>query len=289
MRIALARRVTPASISRLLRSAALLVAAGLAPATVTADEAPGSDSESGKAQREARLGQMRERAKDFEVIVPGQKEPVRLRADPLFRYSDQPRGFVDATLWGWVMKGRPAVIAKAEMAQTPGGDPYWQFCVASLADGPLDIRLVNGRRLAVNKPGLVLRPFDSAPEPGARPAERLRQMKELIARFTATIHVDGKESLRQEMRLLPSPMHRYADGELRDGVIFALTTNGTNPDMLIVVELRAEKGAEAAWYYGIVKMTYAEVHIRLDNFEVWKSPVSEPLETWTYFSIPRPE
>jgi len=38
-----------------------------------------------------------------------------------------------------------------------------------------------------------------------------------------------------------------------------------------------------------VKMTYAEVHIRLDNFEVWKSPVSEPLETWTYFSIPRPE
>ncbi len=234
---------------------------------------------------------MRERAEGFEVVVAGQREPALLRADPLFRYSDQPRGFVDATLWGWGKTGRPVVLAKVEMAVTAGGQPFWQFCVASLADGPLDVKLMNGRRMAVKKPGVVLRPLENAPEPGEKPAERLRQMKAMISRFTGTIHVDGKDSLKQEMRLLPSPMHRYADegAGLRDGVIFALTTNGTNPDMLIVIELRGEKGAEPAWLYGIVKMTYAEVHIRLDKSEVWKSPVSEPLETWTYFSIPRDE
>jgi hypothetical protein len=234
---------------------------------------------------------MRQRAEAFEVVVPGQREPTPLRAEPLFRYSDQPRGFIDATLWGWGKIGRPLVLSKAEMGINPGGRPFWQFCVASLADGPLEIKLVNGRRFAVKKPGLVLRPFENSPEPGERPAERLRQMKGLIARFTGTIHVDGKDSLKQEMRLLPSPMHRYADEEsgLRDGVIFAMTTNGTNPDILIVIELRGEKGAEPIWRYGVVKMTYAEVHIRLDKSEVWKSPVSEPLETWTYFSIPRDE
>ena len=234
---------------------------------------------------------MRDRVEGFEVVVPGQREAAPLRAEPLFRYSDQPRGFVDATLWGWGSKGRPLVLSKAEMGITPGRQPFWQFCVASLADGPLEIKLVSGRRFVVKKPGLVLRPLENAPEPAEKPAERLRQMKALIARFTGTIHVDGKDSLKQEMRLLPSPMHRYADREsgLRDGVIFALTTNGTNPDMLILIELRGEKGAEPAWHYGIVKMTYAEVHIRLDKSEVWKSPVSEPLETWTYFSIPREE
>jgi hypothetical protein len=177
------------------------------------------------------------------------------------------------------------------MAVTVDRRPFWQFCVASMADGPLELKFVNGRRLAVKKPGMVLRTLENAPEPGEKPAERLRQMKAMIARFTGTIHVDGKDSLKQEMRLLPSPMHRYADVEngLRDGVIFALTTNGTNPDMLIVIELHAEKGAQPAWHYGIVKMTYAEVHIRLDKSEIWRSLISEPLETWTYFSIPRDE
>jgi hypothetical protein len=269
---------------------ALCVAAARA-APAGAEEVPANGPESGKAQREARLAEMRERAEAFEVVVAGQREPARLRAEPLFRYSDQPRGFVDATLWGWGKMGRPMVLAKVEMAVTAGGRPFWQFCMASMADGPLEVKLVDGRRLAVKKPGVVLRTLENAPEPGEKPAERLRQMKAMISRFTGTIHVDGKDSLKQEMRLLPSPMHRYADegAGLRDGVIFALTTNGTNPDMLIVIELRGEKGAEPAWHYGIVKMTSAEVHIRLDKSEVWKSPVSEPLETWTHFSIPREE
>jgi hypothetical protein len=269
---------------------ALCVAAARA-ASAGADEVPATELESGKAQRESRLAEMRERAEAFEIVVAGQKEPAPLRAEPLFRYSDQPRGFVDATLWGWGKTGRPLALAKAEMAVTVERRPFWQFCVASLADGPLDVKFVGGRRLAARKPGVVLRSLENAPEPGEKPADRLRQMKAMIARFTGTIHVDGKDSLKQEMRLLPSPMHRYADegAGLFDGVIFALTTNGTNPDMLIVIELRGEKGAEPVWHYGIVKMTYAEVHIRLDKSEVWKSPVSEPLETWTYFSIPREE
>ena len=114
-------------------------------------------------------------------------------------------------------------------------------------------------------------------------------MKEQVSRFAVTIHVNGKEDLKQEMRLLPTPVHRFADEStgLQDGAIFGLTTNGTNPDILIVLELRHGNDRPVAWQYGVVKMTDSEVHVRLDSAEVWSSPVAAPLETWFYFDTPR--
>ncbi len=98
-------------------------------------------------------------------------------------------------------------------------------------------------------------------------------------------------SLKQEMRRLPSPIHRYSDEAtgLADGVIFGLTTNGTNPDMLVLIELREDRQKDPRWEYGIVKMTSADIHIRLDGVEVYSSPITEPMRTWTYFQMPRPE
>ena len=175
-----------------------------------------------------------------------------------------------------------------------GGVPYWQFCVASLADHPLHFDFDGRRKLTATKSGFVLQKLSEAPAPAERPALRQRQMKDLVGRFAATIHsrhLDTKELVKQEMRLLPSPIHRYADEDagLRDGVIFGLTTNGTNPDMLIVIELRRDKTSDPEWHYGIVKMTSSEVHIRLDQSEIYSSPISEPLETWTYFQLGREE
>jgi hypothetical protein len=51
---------------------------------------------------------------------------------------------------------------------------------------------------------------------------------------------------QEEMRVLGTPIHRYGDAEsaLQDGMIFGLTTNGTNPDMFILIELRRDKDLE---------------------------------------------
>src|SRR5262245_49659628 len=56
-----------------------------------------------KREREARLEKMRALAGQFDVTSAAADETTRfdLRGEPLFRYSDQPRGFVDATLWAW--------------------------------------------------------------------------------------------------------------------------------------------------------------------------------------------
>ena len=274
---------------------ALTAAALIGPRLSTwGDDSQQAPDEGGtKAQREARLVAMRDQAAAFTVgrAVDGRPQRVTLRDEPVFRYADQPRGFVDATLWCWETKGRPVALSKVEAAVGAGGARYWQFCAASLADGPIELIFANGVRLAPNRAGVILRPLEDGPLPNERPAGRLRQMKELVARFAGTIHVDGKESLKQEMRRLATPIHRYSDegSGLRDGVIFGLTTNGTNPDMLIVIELRELKEKGPQWDYGIVKMTYAEVHIRLDGAQVYSSPVSEPMVTWKYTQSPRQE
>ena len=278
--------------SGLLLSLTAAALFGLRPSA--ADDLPPRTDEQGiKAQREARLVAMRERAAAFTVerMIDGRPQPAPLRDEPVFRYTDQPRGFFDATLWCWGTKGRPVALSKIEAVVGAAGNRYWQFCAASLADGPIRLDFGNGVRLDPNRAGITFHPLEDGPAPHERPAGRLRQMKDLVARFAGTIHVDGKDSLKQEMRRLATPIDRYADEDagLVDGVIFSLTTNGTNPDMLIVIELQGQKEKGPQWEYGIVKMTYAEVHIRLDQREVYSSPISEPLVTWRYCQAPRQE
>jgi len=259
----------------------------------SADEQPAAESDAAAARRAARLANMKLLAAQIQMRKAEADETpfFNLRPEPLFRYSDQPRGFIDATLWAWGpagSTGRPAVLAKVEAAITPANEPYWHFCVVSLDDELVTADFEGARRLATTKPGFELRKIPGAPEGAARPAARQRQMKDLAARFTATIYNTNPDTKRpepQEMRLLATPIHRYADeaAGLWDGMIFGLTTNGTNPDMLFVIELRGDKLSSAKWKYGIVKMTIAEVHVRLDRDEAWMSPRNSPRETWESF------
>jgi hypothetical protein len=86
---------------------------------------------------------MREQAKLFQVRRAADDRRVdSLRDEPVFRYSDQPRGFADATVWCWGSEGRPIALAKIDMAQRSNKTPYWNFCVASLADGNIDVEFV---------------------------------------------------------------------------------------------------------------------------------------------------
>src|SRR5262245_15195517 len=127
---------------------------------------PTPEPEGTKQQREARLQKMRALAGQFDITSAAADETTRfeLRGEPLFRYSDQPRGFVDATLWSWGPPGRPMAVAKVEAALN-GKVPYWQYCVASLADHPLRIDFTNQRKLSTPRAGLTLRAVPDAPQP----------------------------------------------------------------------------------------------------------------------------
>lgn len=242
-----------------------------------------------KSKADMLLAAMRAQAQQFTVeqTINDKAEKVPLRADPVFRYSDPPRGFVDATLWRWGMKGRPIVLVKVEAAKS-ATRAYWQYCVVSLAEHPVEVKFPGKPKLLVKKAGVDLHALAKAPVPADRPVVRLRQMKQIATRFAGTIIPQNAE-LKQEMRRLPTPICRYDDegGGLRDGMIFGLTTNGTNPDMLILIELRGKKGAAPKWHYGIAKVTHSEVHIRLDDTEIFSSSLRAPRETWTFFTTDR--
>ena len=88
-------------------------------------------------------------------------------------------------------------------------------------------------------------------------------------------HLAGPDiNVREEVRLLPRPLHRYSDpgSGLQDGAIFAFATNGTNPDCLIVIELDGKELSRAVWKYAPVRMTVAQLSVRLDQKEVWSVP-----------------
>jgi len=242
-----------------------------------------------KSQADMLLAAMRARAEQFTVeqTINDKAEKVPLCADPVFRYSDPPRRFVDATFWRWGRKGRPIVLLKVEAGQG-NKRAYWQYCVVSLAEHPVEVKFSGQPKLVVKKAGVELHALEKAPAPADRPVVRLRQMKQIAKRFAGTI-VPLNPEQKQEMRPLPTPICRYDDdgSGLRDGLIFGLTTNGTNPDMLILIELRGERGAAPKWHYGIAKVTYSEVHIRLDDTEIYSSSLRAPKETWTFFQTDR--
>jgi hypothetical protein len=75
------------------------------------------------------------------------------------------------------------------------------------------------------------------------------------------------------LRLLPTPLYRYPtakDGVI-DGALFALMSNaGTDPEALLVVEARMEKG-KARWEYAVGRFSDWELHVTRKDKEVYAS------------------
>ncbi|HVX11161.1 MAG TPA: hypothetical protein VHC22_08275 [Pirellulales bacterium] len=201
----------------------------------------------------------------------------------MFRYADQPRGIVDGTLWVWGEPGRPVALQKVEFF--PPTPTNWTYCLASLSSELVAAEWQGGRRWDATKPGLEMHELDDAPEPSAGKASRLRQMKELARRFT--VRGSEKTSRGEELRLMPQPVHRYADPEhgLEDGAIFGFGS-GTNPNCLLLVELRRENAAAGRWEYGFVGMSAESLRAKLDGREVWYFPAAAKiggLDSWIWF------
>ena len=106
---------------------------------------------------------------------------------------------------------------------------------------------------------------------------------------------DGRLALIEneaiELRLLIQPIHRYNDAPsgLVDGSIFVFA-HGTNPEIILFIECRDEPDGARAWFYGLARLSSAELVARLGEREVWRQPsrvnLSNPAEA--YFSVNEP-
>jgi hypothetical protein len=255
------------SSSSLVLLLALFVAGSEPPAR--SDEPPG---ETGRADR---LQAMRAIADQITIdsLAPERRRREERIAEPVYRYNDPARVFSDGTVWAWGRSGRPVALLTVASARGPQGNLYWLGELTSLAPVPLASAVPGSGFWAPAGPGVEPRPIPQAPPPADSEAKRLRQMKELARRFRAFEFFAARTSPtteRYELRLLPQPIHRYADRDsgLIDGTMFFITY-GTNPEIVLLVEARRTGGAEPVWSYGLARIAGAELHVELDEREIW--------------------
>jgi hypothetical protein len=235
------------------------------------------------------LEQMRARAEGTRVTVKREEKelPATLRDKPVFRYSDAPRRIEDATLWVWTEGRRPVALQKIE-ASNSRDEPRWTHCFSSLAEETLSVSWPGDRTFETTAPGVIFARLADGPKPAATATARGLQLRELVRRFSATITIDPKKNVTEELRLLPRPVFTYgSDNEpVASGAIFGFAANGTNPDAYMLLELRS-----GTWHYAWARMTTGGLAARLDDKEVWTAPFVQPnpkgFDTWTFFFDPR--
>lgn len=227
--------------------------------------------------RKRELAEMRRRAEGtkISVIAGGDKRTTaELVPSPVMSYTDEPRRIVGATLWVLGKTGRPAALCKVEHYDNPQRTNPWFYCLGSLSPELIAVEFQDGQTWEATKPGMELKDLPDSPAPSDTRAGRLRQLKDLSRRFSGTL-TDTPINRRQEMRLLPQPLYRYenASAGLVDGALFGLTSNGTNPDAILAVELHQDAQKKATWQFALAGMTDGEVSIVLDRkLEVWQKP-----------------
>ena len=231
---------------------------------------------------EVSLKAMQQRVQDSRVTLTNDaKSKLLLVAAPVFRYSDEVRHIEAAGIWLWTDRGRPAAAMKVEHYQ-PGIHPRpWLYCFASLSSELVTAEWEGDPKYQARKPGVMWKPLDDAP--AKTRAARLAQMREIARRFSAEIK-DLEENVRQ-MRLLPRPLYRYDEGlvDVVDGALFGFTGTGTNPDLLLLLDLPKDGG----WRFGFAGMTAEGLTVRLKEAAVWQIPHTagkgQVFDNWTYF------
>jgi hypothetical protein len=228
-------------------------------------------------QRSKHLANMKALAQSFRILTKSGREDsvAKLADEPLLRYADNTRYNNEATLWIWSSSGRPTAIAAIELYPRHPKGPQWLYEIASLSTERIAAQRKDTLDWTANEPGLKLTALVGADPPTDKPVRRLGQMKTLLRRFAA--HETTATEGRIELRALTNPLYRYGDSanEVTDGAIFAFA-NGTNPEILLVLEASSAKGEPAVWQYALAQMTGGVVSVHLDEKEVWTRGEADP-------------
>jgi hypothetical protein len=205
------------------------------------------------------------------------KDKLELRREPVYVWTNPLReDGQDGAVFVWTCRGRAEVIGCIFMS--PTAQPrhvYHEF--HSLALSVLDVRR-SGSHAKTWTPlasGVELKPIAGAPVPVPSAAQRLAQIRTLTRDFTASSR-DHKDR-HWELRLLPQPLYRYesTDPDVLDGAVFAYVTSaGTDPEALLVIEARKPSGNDVSvWHYAIGRFTDTELWVKYKGEKVFTAPL----------------
>jgi hypothetical protein len=119
------------------------------------------------------------------------------------------------------------------------------------------------------RPGVNLEPMPDAPKPDGTVVARLKQMRNLAAKYS--VIADYGNMKKENLRLLPTPIYRYASEKqgVTDGGLFAFA-RGTDPDAFLMLEARKGSGG-MEWQYVFIRFCgHCSLRAMRDDREVWQ-------------------
>lgn len=252
-------------------SAGMIVLLAAIPSGATpcsaAEENAGQEAELEKVLRSVkRLRLFEYGATDLKSVAPHER--------PVHHYGDEERRLFDSTLWMWgdPDNGRPVAAMKLE--RYPENSYYGRrtilYGLVSLSSQRIRVEFPEDTPWTSARAGIELAGIPGSPEPAAAGRLRSLQARALSRRFTAHLLEAPGERMekRTNLRLMPRPLYEYSGEEhgILYGALFGLA-NGTNPDVLLLIEARATDSGPR-WQYGTARLTRTQILVQLDSRQV---------------------
>jgi hypothetical protein len=192
---------------------------------------------------------------------------IELREKPILKWSNPTEGALFGSVVLWTVDGRPEAAASIYRWYT--GKKEFHAELKSLSTHPLKATREKEPAWETGESDIKFHELAHDSPPADREGRRAQQMRDIARRFAADLVHPRKG--RNALRLLPQPVYRYEKlpKELLDGALFAFV-QGTDPEVFLLIE--AEKTAGGArWRYAASRMNMFELHLALDDKEVWSA------------------
>jgi hypothetical protein len=237
------------------------------------------------------LADMKDAASRYRFHGAASEGATLLIPDPVLRWSNPVAQEEDAGLFLWTRQGCPEAAAQFFVRKN-----LWMHEFQSLAESPFTVDW-NGQTVwAPNQAGLIFHVDPDSRPPDSDAIRRLRQMRKVAESFTASVEFQYDKDSHYELRLLPRQLYRFgsAEGKVLDGTLWAFV-QGTNPEVLLLVESRPAPDHTLRWNYAFAAMTSYPAQANRNGKTVWKvdrQPIPTPNTQGTYifrYDVPTPD
>lgn len=214
-----------------------------------------------------------DRSRDLFQIVPADDPATPLKHETIMRWANNSRGSQNGATMIWIKSGRPEAVCCIYPWQ---GQLLHEFDSLStgLIKGLRDGQVVWQPKSA----GLTMTEIPNAMEPAATASRRKLQLRELSRQFKGIMTGwKDDDSDREELRLLGQPLFTYqsTDPKVIDGALFAFV-QGTDPEILLLIEARSIGDAPPKWMYAFVRRTSGGLEGHHDGKLVWQADKHPP-------------
>jgi hypothetical protein len=212
-------------------------------------------------------------ASEYVMTVAGSDQPLKLDQKPIFRWQNPARvgraQIHHGLVFAWTQEGRAEAIGTVFSVTAGSTEATIYHEMHSLAERGLKAVRMNAVQWDTQESGCEFKSFSEAPTPADNERQRASQMKQLVRRFSGySVNYDQK---RWELNLLSQPLYRMPapQPKVLDQAVFAMiSTAGTDPEVLIVIEARPVDG-KMHWQYAVCRFTDLKTWVSLDDQQVW--------------------